>query len=233
MNESFNNLLNTYTKEKEHGTPSRASIVCIKSTLLILFSYLESQEIIDIKDVRKENLKSFIKYLIELEKKESVKKYKTESINTMIGRIKRFFLWLDEKGILKGAVGGLHFLKHTETVSRNILTRKEITGLFNVEAKTMYEFMMKTIFVLLYASGLRINELLNLKMNNINYEAKTFMIYEFKERKERHVHIGEVGINYLKIYLEKVRDKISFDAEASDKVFLSNYEGKSLSGFAV
>jgi integrase/recombinase XerD len=233
MNEHFNNLLNSYTKEKEHEGSSKASIVCIKSTLLILFSYLNNQGIEEVKEVRKENLKSFIKYLIEFEKKEGVKKYRTESINTMIGRIKRFFLWLDEKGILKGAVGGLHFLKHTESVSRNILTRKEITGLFNVEAKTMYEFMMKTIFVLLYASGLRINELLNLRINNINYEAKTFVIYEFKERKERHVHIGEVGINYLKIYLEKVRDKISLDAKENEKVFLSNYEGKSLSGFAV
>ena len=233
MNEHFNNLLYIYTKEKVHENSSSSSIACIKSTLLILFSYLNDHGIEDVKDIRKENLKSFIKHLIELEKKGGVKKYKTESINTMIGRIKSFFLWLDEKGILKGVVGALHFLKHTESVSRNILTRKEISGLFNVEAKTMYEFMMKTIFVLLYSSGLRINELLNLRINNINYEGKTFLIYEFKEKKERHVHIGEVGMNYLKIYITKVRDKISLDAGKSDKVFLSNYEGKDLSSFAV
>ena len=57
MNDNFNDLLNIYTKEKVHENSSSSSTACIKSTLLILFSYFESEGLGEIKDVRKENLK--------------------------------------------------------------------------------------------------------------------------------------------------------------------------------
>ena len=53
MNEHFNNLLNIYTKEKVHENSSSSSIASIKSTLLILFSYLNDNGIEYVNDISK------------------------------------------------------------------------------------------------------------------------------------------------------------------------------------
>jgi integrase/recombinase XerD len=232
MKDDFNICLSRYLKEKEHEGFSLSTLRGIASTMKLFFNGLDSS-IEKMTDIKRDDLKSFVRYLVELEKKDGRRKYKTESINQIIGRLRGFFVRLDEKNILKGVAGSLHHLKHTESVSRNILTRKEVSKLFQVEARNLYEFMMKTIFVLLYSTGLRISELLGLKLEDIDYEAGTLLVYEKKEKKERYVHTGDVGLNYLRLFINHARHHICYDAKVSNIVFLSNYRGKLLSSFAV
>ena len=85
-----------------------------------------------------------------------------------------------------------------DKVSRNILNRKEVVKLFNVKAETPLEFMLKTIQVVLYSSGVRIGELLALKIEDINFEDQEAVIFETKTNKERLVQLGDIGTAYLK-----------------------------------
>jgi site-specific recombinase XerD len=173
-------------------------------------------------------LKAYQKYLIDLKHGDGLAVYRAESINANNRILRSFFIYLSDKGLCMGVLSGITNLKYSESLSRNILTRKEISKLFHTEVCNVVGFMIKTIFVCLYATGLRISELLGLKIKDIDFDNNVLLIYESKERKERYVHIAEVGINYLKIYLSMVRDKIGYDFKSSDKVFISIYEGKPL-----
>ena len=124
-------------------------------------------------------------------------------------------------------------LRQAEKVSRNILTKKEIANLFKIEPNDLYEFMMKTIFICLYSTGLRISELLNLKINDIDYENKVLTIYEAKTKKDRCVHIGDVGLNYMKLYLSYARDNIGYSSKETNLVFLSNIEKSELAQMTI
>ena len=55
---------------------------------------------------------------------------------------------------------------------------------------------------LLYATGLRVSELVNLKLNNINFDQE-YLKTMGKGSKEREIPLGEYSIYYLELYLEK------------------------------
>lgn len=85
----------------------------------------------------------------------------------------------------------------------------------------------KAILEVLYGCGLRVSELINLKISNLFLEVE-FIKVEGKGNKERLIPIGNQAIKYLKIYLNEIRPKQSIKAGSEDFVFL-NRRGAPLS----
>jgi len=83
----------------------------------------------------------------------------------------------------------------------------------------------------LYSCGLRITELLNLKLSEIQLEIEIIRVIG-KGNKERVVPIGSDAIKYLKIYLEGYRKRRTVADEYKDYVFL-NLKGSPLSRISV
>ncbi len=77
-----------------------------------------------------------------------------------------------------------------------------------------------TMLELMYASGLRVSELVNLKLSDINFEAG-FIRVRGKGDKERVVPIAHRSMEKLKKYLVELRPKL-LKRNASDYVFLNN-----------
>lgn len=84
----------------------------------------------------------------------------------------------------------------------------------------------RAIIEVLYSSGLRVSELVNLQKSNLFLEAG-FVRVIGKGNKERLVPIGSVAIKYLEIYLDQVRVHQEIKAGEEDIVFL-NRRGKRL-----
>jgi len=85
----------------------------------------------------------------------------------------------------------------------------------------------KAILEVLYGCGLRVSELVNLKLSNLFLEVE-FIKVEGKGNKERLIPIGSQAIKYLKIYLNEVRNHQVIKPECEDFVFL-NRRGSPLS----
>ncbi len=77
----------------------------------------------------------------------------------------------------------------------------------------------------LYSSGLRVSELVNLKLDNI-YEDIGFLRVVGKGNKERLVPIGREALKYLLIYVREVRVHVPVKTEARSFVFLNNRGGR-------
>lgn len=84
----------------------------------------------------------------------------------------------------------------------------------------------KAMLEVLYGCGLRVSELIGLKISNLHLEVE-FIKIEGKGNKERLIPIGHQAIKYLKIYLEKSRPHLPIKAGNEDFVFL-NRRGASL-----
>lgn len=85
----------------------------------------------------------------------------------------------------------------------------------------------KAMLETMYSCGLRVSELVTLKLSNIHFEIG-FVKVLGKGDKERLVPIGSVATKYIKIYLNEIRNHVKIHPGYEDFAFL-NKSGKSLS----
>ena len=85
----------------------------------------------------------------------------------------------------------------------------------------------KTIIEVLYGCGLRVSELVNLKISNLFLDVE-FIKVEGKGSKERLIPIGQQAIKHLRLYLDSIRPHIKIKNGNEDIVFL-NRRGSALS----
>ena len=102
----------------------------------------------------------------------------------------------------------------------NYLTEEEIDRLLDIKLVTMYDYRNKAMFELLYATGVRISELVNLKITDVDLYNCFIRVFG-KGKKERIVPISDVAIKYLSIYINEYRNKI-LGNDISDYLFISN-----------
>lgn len=84
----------------------------------------------------------------------------------------------------------------------------------------------RAILETLYSCGLRVSELINLKLSNVHFDAG-FIRVVGKGNKERLVPIGSSALKYIQIYLDGVRNHADIQQGEEDIVFL-NRRGKRL-----
>ena len=102
----------------------------------------------------------------------------------------------------------------------NYLTVEEIDELLDIDLETPLDFRNKAMLELLYASGLRISELLNLKLNDISFDEDILKVVG-KGDKQRIVPIGDVALEYLKLYINEYRSLI-LRSKNSEYLFINN-----------
>ena len=109
----------------------------------------------------------------------------------------------------------------------SVLNLEEIDALISaIDLSTLEGMRNKTILEVLYGCGLRVSELVTLKISNLYLDVE-FIKVEGKGSKERLIPIGLQAIKYLKIYVEEVRPHIPIQAGHEDVVFL-NRRGRQL-----
>lgn len=110
----------------------------------------------------------------------------------------------------------------------SVLNIQEIDQLISaVDVSTPEGMRNKTILEVLYGCGLRVSELVGLKISNLYLDVE-FIKVEGKGNKERLIPIGTQAIKYLKIYINDIRPHIKIKSGHEDFVFL-NKRGASLS----
>jgi integrase/recombinase XerD len=77
---------------------------------------------------------------------------------------------------------------------------------------------------LLYATGIRVSELVNLTMNSVNWQVG-FLIVMGKGSKERIVPVGKIAYDCLRRYVEESRPKF-MQKKSTDVLFLNRFGGK-------
>lgn len=186
------------------------------------------------------DLKDFDLYfdgkLVKLEYKDlskyldSLEQLNARSVAHYITVISSFYSFLvDEKIIDENPCSNIIGPKIPKKLP-NYLTEEEIDNLLDVRLITPYDYRNKAMLELLYASGVRITELINLKVSDIDFD-NCFIRVVGKGKKERIVPITDVAIKYLMIYLEDYRNSILKNHD-SEYLFISNtFKNISRQGF--
>lgn len=102
-----------------------------------------------------------------------------------------------------------------------VLSEDEVVRLLNQPDITTAEgFRDRTMLEVLYATGMRVSELINLTLNRVDLNMK-YIIAFGKGSKERIVPLGSVAAEFLQQYLEKVRPKLTHAGRNTNIVFLA------------
>ena len=105
----------------------------------------------------------------------------------------------------------------------NVLTVEEVDKLLNIECNTPFDYRNKSMLELMYATGLRVSELLDLKLGDIDIENCVIRVVG-KGSKERIVPIGEYTLDSLNNYL-KIRNEL-LKNKTCEYLYLNNMGGR-------
>lgn len=102
-----------------------------------------------------------------------------------------------------------------------VLSEDEVVRLLNQPDITTAEgFRDRTMLEVLYATGMRVSELINLTLERVDLNMK-YIIAFGKGSKERIVPLGSAAAEFLQQYLEKVRPKLTHAGRNTNIVFLA------------
>lgn len=104
------------------------------------------------------------------------------------------------------------------------LNEDEIDKLLNIKLLKPIDYRNKAMLELLYATGTRISELLNLELNNIDFDECIIRVIG-KGKKDRIIPIGNSALHYLNLYIKEYRSFI-LKTKQSNYVFINNNGGK-------
>ena len=139
--------------------------------------------------------------------------------------IKQFYIFLKKDGYYQDEIPEVEAIKKPAHLP-TCLSLQEVEDLLNApNMESPSGIRDRAMLELMYASGLRVSELLQLEKNNINLKKGVVKVFG-KGSKERKVPIGDYALEYVVKYLNEVRG--AFDKNNSKYLFL-NKSGEPLS----
>ena len=171
------------------------------------------------KDIQISHLKSYIDSLHR-------KKIEPSSQSRKLSAIKSFHKFLiKEKVVSENISESIDLPKQVKKLP-TVLTIEEVDRLLDtLNNDTPLETRNKAMIELAYASGLRVSELVDLKLSDLHLDAGFVQIHG-KGNKERIVPVGEIAIDSLNFYLENAR--LQLLKKHNDFVFLNGRDGSNM-----
>ncbi len=183
----------------------------------------EKRNVFKTNNISKKDIESYLEYL-------SNNNFATTSLARKLTAIKNFhkYLFATNK-IEKDESITIERPKLRKSLP-NVLTIEEVDKLLDIKTITPFDYRNKAMLELLYGTGLRITEMLDLKLTDIDFENCIVRCFG-KGSKERIVPIGEYIIDSLNQYLENGRNKLINQKKIVDYLFLNN-RGSRISRFS-
>ncbi|MDC3051310.1 site-specific tyrosine recombinase XerD [Bacteroidota bacterium] len=154
------------------------------------------------------------------------KKINSRSQARLLSSLKSFFNYLIFEGYNK--VSPMELIESPKIVSKlpDVLSIKEIKILINNSEKNKdFGIRNSAIIETLYGSGLRVSELINLKLSDIQYDEKLLLIHG-KGNKQRLVPLGSICELKINNYVDNIRNLKKIKKNSNDIVFLNRNGGK-------
>jgi len=175
--------------------------------------YAFAEGVAGIETLDRNNINNYIRSLKE-------KDYAPTSIIRKVASLRGFFKWATSMNILeKNPASTLEQPKVPQRLPK-VISLKEIEEMLHSDLTPLQAVIME----LLYSCGLRVSELVNLKLNDIDMNSKYVRCFG-KGSKERIIPIGRQALEKLKNYLPQ-REMILTTRNLNSKKLLVNDSGR-------
>ena len=212
MQEIFNRYINYLEAERN---ASRYTVRNYTHDLLEFFGYLKTRKITSLKEVDKHTVRGYLSHLVNAG-------FVKVSISRKLSAIRSFYRYLlREKIVETDPVASTSSPKLDKRLP-SFLTLEETVRLLEApDLSTPQGQRDRALIELLYASGLRVSELVSLDMERINLDTNEIRVWG-KGGKERVVLMGKPAALALSTYLSQGRPRL-LTGKSSFAIFLNRY----------
>lgn len=173
-----------------------------------LKEFMDYERDTEVENLTKDDIPDFIAYL-------SKKGLKTSSLIRKGTTIRNYFRYLNQSGMIRVSLHGINLPKKERPLPK-VLTQEEVERLLDsFDLNNPLEVRDKAMMETLYASGLRVSELCNLRLGDVNEAEGYLKVRSGKGSKDRYVPIGDFAIGYIQKYRNEVRSKTPFSNKTS------------------
>ena len=191
MNESLEKFINELEFIRKY---SKHTIINYKKDLHEYGGYL-TRENLNYKTIEYSDVRFFLMYLKE------EKQMKNSSVDRILSSIRSFYKYLVKEGtIINNPYNTIHGLKKEKRLPRYFEYNELEELLEEPDLTTPLGQRNRLILEMLYATGIRVSEIVNIKKKDINKSDKRILILG-KGNKERYVSYGEYCEEILNLYL--------------------------------
>ncbi|NLL76951.1 MAG: site-specific tyrosine recombinase XerD [Clostridiales bacterium] len=181
--------------------------------------FMEEQGVVDVRKVTATNLNSYILYLEK-------NNFKAATVSRNIASIKAFYHFMYKEGIVKEDISESLKAPKIEKKMPEILSMEEVVRLLEQpKGNSPKEIRDKAMLELLYATGIRVTELITLKVQDVNLQMGFILCRDVN--KERVIPFGTEARNALIRYLEGARDTMVSTSETD--ILFANCSGQPMS----
>ena len=167
------------------------------------------------KDFAKVKEEDIIKYI-----KSIFYKLEPTSINHIISSIKSFYKFLvNDQEFKNNPSLNIEVLKLSKRLPK-YLTKDKMEKLLKINLNNSLDYRNKAIIEVMYATGLRVNEIVNLEIKNIDLNNMIIRTFT-KGNKERIVPFNDEALKYLELYLNYHRE-VLLKKKTNNYLFLNN-----------
>ena len=215
MQQVFSNYINYLQAEKN------ASVYTVRNYTNDLIEFIDfamEKGAKSMKNVDKQILRAYLAYLIEQGKAKS-------SISRKLSAIRSFYRYLMREEIISASPAATMVSPKLDKRLPSFLTVHEVKRL--VESPDVSKPQGQrdhAILELLYASGLRISELVNMNVEQVNLATNEIRVWG-KGSKERVVLIGAPAAHALSNYITKGRSEL-LNGKRNNALFVNRYGGR-------
>ena len=196
----------------------------LKKYTHFLFSELHLTSINSIKASHIENFVKDLNNAGTMDTKSDFKKSST--IHRLFSTIRGFHQYLCQLKITKNDPSELLMPPRlTRKIPTTLLVEEVDKIIQAVDLTKKYALRDQAILSLLYASGIRVTELVDLKLKNLIMDDGLMRVFG-KGRKERIVPIGKIALSFLTLYLKELRPSNSRKGKSQGILFLNHRGGK-------
>jgi integrase/recombinase XerD len=196
------------------------TIISYRYDLIKYISFLKKKKINSFNQTKKVLINNYFVYL-------RGKDLEINSISRNLVAVKMFYRFLLMEGLIKEDTTSLIEFPRVSKKLPHVLSLREINLLLDKANFTgKLGLRDQAVLELFYATGLRVSELIYLKINDLNMENRMLKCMG-KGSKERIIPFGNKAYQYLSLYLDKVRPKLVKNPD-EDTLFL-NSRGERLS----
>ena len=196
---------------------SNNTLKAYEADISSFFQWLDNEDL-KYKNLQEDHINQYISFLFQ-------RKMRSSSVNRKISSIKSFYIFLVKRNFVKNSPLNDLVTPKQEKYLPESMSEAEVDKLLNSpDVANKIENRDKAMIEMLYATGMRISELVNLKMTDVDMKRCVVKVFG-KGSKERLVPFGETALDSLRSYLNE-REQSS-----SKEIFLSN-RGKKMTRVA-
>ncbi len=181
--------------------------------------YLGEKQICEVNEITVDDLNAYILYLKE-------NQFAAATISRNIASIKAFFGFLRKEGMVREDISVSLKAPKIEKKMPEIMAMEDVVRLLEQpKGNSPKEVRDKAMLELLYATGVRVTEIINLKVTDVNLQMGFIICRD--ENKERIIPFGKEAKHALLCYFDGARDAMVENKE-SDALFV-NCSGQAMS----